>query len=319
MSVRPPWNIAGRALLVKNSATQMTRNILLSIGFILTIAVPTTLTSWGFWAHREIVRNAVVSLPGSMKVFFEQWDDTLIAWSVYPDVRRSWDPSEDSKHYINLDRYGRPGERNVPLEREDAIRNFGRVAVDSFGTLPWVIGESVQKLAQAMTERNGRAILTFSADLAHYVSDAHVPLHSTSNYDGQRTGQRGIHSRWESRIPERYGSTYSLGPGTVEAIHVPVARAFEILTEGESLVDSVLSLDIQSRKGIPESEVYQWRERSGRRYQDLTPKAIDAYHTLIGPMVQRQLNASISAVASYWFTAWLKAGKPDLAAISVTW
>lgn len=36
------------------------------------------------------------------------------------------------------------------------------------------------------------------------------------------------------------------------------------------------------------------------------------YHELLEGMVEHQLRAAISATASYWYTAWVNAGKPDL-------
>ncbi|MBL0103970.1 MAG: hypothetical protein IPP51_09590 [Bacteroidetes bacterium] len=51
-------------------------------------------------------------------------------------------------------------------------------------------------------ERNNpEGILYYSANIGHYVADAHVPLHCTENYNGQMTGQSGIHGFWESRLP----------------------------------------------------------------------------------------------------------------------
>ena len=43
----------------------------------------------------------------------------------------------------------------------------------------------------------------------YYVGDAHVPLHTTENYNGKMTGQKGIHGFWESRLPEINADNYN--------------------------------------------------------------------------------------------------------------
>jgi hypothetical protein len=35
-------------------------------------------------------------------------------------------------------------------------------------------------------------ILFIAADLGHYIADAHMPLHTSDNHDGQLTDQKGI-------------------------------------------------------------------------------------------------------------------------------
>src|SRR6186997_1940944 len=57
-------------------------------------------------------------------------------------------------------------------------------------------------LQKLLNKKNVSGILKLSAEIGHYLADAHVPLHASSNHNGQLTGQRGIHGFWESRIPE---------------------------------------------------------------------------------------------------------------------
>ena len=58
------------------------------------------------------------------------------------------------------------------------------------------------RLTDAFKEKNQAKILKYSAEIGHYIADAHVPLHASSNHNGQLTDQKGIHGFWESRIPE---------------------------------------------------------------------------------------------------------------------
>ena len=45
-----------------------------------------------------------------------------------------------------------------------------------------------------------------------------MPLHTTENYNGQMTGQRGIHGFWESRLPELKSKDYDYFVGRAEYV-----------------------------------------------------------------------------------------------------
>ena len=68
-----------------------------------------------------------------------------------------------------------------------------------------------------------------SAVLAHYVEDGHVPFHAVLNYDGQLTGQHGIHSRWESELVARHRTALQLAPPPVVAVSDMRAYMFDVL------------------------------------------------------------------------------------------
>ena len=88
--------------------------------------------------------------------------------------------------------------------------------------------EIYAKLVEAFTQKTPyprENIQFFSSVLSHYCADAHVPFHAALNYDGQLTGQWGIHSRFESELFERYQSGSRLSPRPA----VPVANARELM------------------------------------------------------------------------------------------
>jgi hypothetical protein len=272
--------------------------------------------SWGFWAHREIHKYAIRSLPEEMRPFFVEHADTIIAKAVEPDLRRQYDPTEAPYHYIDIDRYGKYPFNELPRSYDEAVKKFGRATVDSNGTVPWRIVEFTRKLSDAMKRKNAREIIFYSSNLGHYIADAHVPLHTTDNYDGQLTDQKGIHSRWESRLPEKFGAHYTLGPETVEYIADPLAMAFEIVLESYRLVDSVLALDREVRKEIPQTDLLKAVQRRGRTEYEFSDQYYTLYHQKLNGMVERRMKDSIRRVASFWYTAWVDAGKPNLASLS---
>src|SRR3546814_10784540 len=74
------------------------------------------------------------------------------------------------------------------------------------------------RLTDAFLRRDSVRILRYSADLGHYLADAHVPLHTTENYNGQLSDQTGIHAFWESRLPELFATGYDLFTGKAHYI-----------------------------------------------------------------------------------------------------
>ena len=290
------------------------RRFLIPLVIITTILLLSTssVLSWGFWAHKEINRYAVQTLPAEMQQFFRQYADTIVAHSIDPDVRRSSDPNEAPTHFIDIDRYGKYPFGELPRPFDEALRKFGKATIDSNGTVPWRIVEFTQKLTEAMRRRDTAQVLFYSSNLGHYVADAHVPLHASENYDGQLSGQRGIHSRWESLIPEKFGSEYKLRTQSVEYIKDPLKTAFNVVLESVVLVDSVLALDNEARREIPTSELSRVVQRRGRDAVEYTDKYFELYNKKLNGMVERRMNDAIRRVASFWYTAWVDAGKPKL-------
>lgn len=267
---------------------------------------------WGSRSHPEIHRHAVRILPAEMKAFFERHADTLAARSNEPDLNRRADSLEGYYHYIDIDRYGAYPFRDLPRSYAEAVKKFGKATVDTNGTLPWRIAEFTRRLSDAMRRKDEKDILYCASYLGHYVADAHVPLHTVENYDGQLTNQKGLHARWESRIPEMFGEKFRYDVGAPYRIDDPLASAFGIVLESHLLADSVLALDLEAREGIPEHELMKMVERRGWTQLQMSEKYYARYYTLLNGMVERQLAASARSVASYWYTAWVDAGRPEL-------
>jgi hypothetical protein len=268
--------------------------------------------AWGFWAHREINKQAIALLPPEMRQFFDENADTIIARAVEPDVRRSTDPQEAPYHFIDIDRYGTYPFNELPRSQDEAIKKFGKATVDSNGTVPWRIVEFTRKLSDAMKRKDAHRIIFFASNLGHYVADAHVPLHTTENYDGQLSNQKGIHSRWESRLPEKFGKAYSLGTGKVEYIRDLLQYSFDVVLESYRCVDSVLALDLEVRKELSPADLMKTVQRRGRTEEEMSEQYYSLYHQKLNGMVERRMNEAIRRVASYWYTAWVDAGKPQL-------
>jgi hypothetical protein len=168
------------------------------------------------------------------------------------------------------------------------------------GRLPWRAEELYGRLVGAFRDvgkaQNYAAenAVFLSAVLAHYIEDAHVPFHAVTNYDGQATNQRGIHSRFESQLVMRNQATLKLARVTVHPIPDIKTFVFETLIEGEALVESILGADLAAAKG--------------REFYD------DGYFAAFlkgaRPVMERRLGEAASGVASVIVAAWTEAGKP---------
>lgn len=181
------------------------------------------------------------------------------------------------------------------------------------GILPWHLQRMQSSLTAAFRARDSKRILRLCADMGHYIGDAHVPLHTTSNYNGQKTGQVGIHGFWESRIPELFADEqYDYFVGKPNYITQPTDYFWGIVLTSHGMVDSVLDIERQLRKTFPQDRQMCPDMRNGRVIIAPCQDFAEAYQQALQGMVERQLRSAIQSVASVWYTAWVDAGQPDL-------
>jgi hypothetical protein len=178
---------------------------------VLCLAAPVPIGAWGFDIHRFIVQEAIPLLPDAIRPFYDKYRTVVIEHSIDPDLWRSAGFEEEPpRHFVDLDAFGPPPFDALPRDHDAAVKKFGKEMVEKNGLLPWRAAEMYGQLVRAFQRlAQGQPyayddIKFFSAVLAHYVSDAHVPFHAIMNYDGQLTNQRGIHGRFESELFLRY-------------------------------------------------------------------------------------------------------------------
>jgi len=269
------------------------------------------LSSWGFFAHTEINRMAVFTLPGDMGRFYKFNIKYLSDHAVDPDKRRYADTSEAPRHYLDVELYEDRID-SIPIKWEDAVEKYGIVKLNKNGILPWQIQKSYYKLVRAFQERDSAKILIYSAYLGHYLADAHVPLHTTQNHNGQLSNQVGIHAFWESRLPELFSKDYSYWVGKARYIESPLTEAWKIIRHTHGLVDSVLLCESQLNASFPAYRKYSFSERKDQVLRQYSAEYSKAYHDAMNNMVERQMRSSILATGSFWYSAWIDAGQPDL-------
>jgi len=270
------------------------------------------LSSWGFYAHKKINQLAIFTLPTPMLTFYKKQAEYITEHAVDPDKRRYVNEQEAARHFIDIDLYGDDPFASIPKKWTDAANKFTEDTLYSHGIVPWQIMRSYRLLVKAFEESNPARILRYSSDLGHYIADAHVPLHTTHNYNGQFTNQIGIHAFWESRLPELFAQDYHLFVGKAAYIENPQEFAWSIVQESHQLVDSVLTLEADLNKVTPGRKKYAYERKANTIEKVYSRNYSKQYHKLLRGMVERQMKKSILTIGSFWYSAWIDAGQPDL-------
>lgn len=269
-----------------------------------------TCIGWGFFAHKLINRKAVNLLPAELQVFYTTYADVVSERAVMPDKRRNLVKNEGPRHYIDLDRFPAKDRCCLPRNWKDAVLLYSTDSLYNNGVVPWHTISVYNQLVNAFNKRDRNQILKISADIGHYISDAHVPLHSTENYDGQLTNQKGIHSFWESRLPELFSNDYHFIIGKAAYLENPSERIWAIVQASFVAVDSVLSFEKLLTDAMP-NQKYEPNPNNPSKTQ-ITQAFSKAYHDKLNGQVERRMRASIQEVANFWYSAWLDAGQPKL-------
>ena len=269
---------------------------------------------WGFYAHQRINRLAIFTLPPEMIVFYKKHLLYLMEASTNPDKRRYAVVGEAPRHYIDLEMYG-DSVWAKPFWK-DAVAFYGEDSLNAHGIVPWHVQRMRFQLTEAFRQKDTRRILRLSAELGHYIADAHVPLHTTRNYNGQLTNQRGIHAFWESRLPELYASQYDFFVGPAEFLPAPHRRIWTAVQQAHACLDSVLHFEQSLTETVGTTGKYSFEERNGQNVKTYSREFSQRYHAMLNRQVERQMRGSVKTVGDFWFTCWVEAGQPDLAKLT---
>lgn len=227
---------------------------------------------------------------------------------------------EDPHEEVWVDILGSQGVLTDSCGEETAVNKL--LFIDQFsvhGILPYWLPIMQKRLTRAFLERDVQAILRLSADIGHYIGDAHVPLHTTSNYNGQLTGQNGIHGFWESRIPELFSTDWDLITGPAVYITDMTQAAWMMVRESHDLVSSVLTLERSVREDLSGDKIMCFEDRNTMNILTYCPGFADAYQKAMDGMVETRFREAIHAIGSAWYTAWIDAGQPDLWKVDEEW
>ncbi len=262
---------------------------------VLMLILSLPLAGWGPKGHRLVAEGSLRTLPPALRAWYAGQEGTFQEAALEPDGWKEDDPKESARHHIRVEAYGGP--ERIPFAAEEAIRSAGASVFATAGALPWVIGDRYRSLVGAFRAQNPAAVVKESAWLCHYVADAQVPLHATRNHDGKKTGQKGVHARWEKGLVERVQTLPPLRPARPPG--EPARVAWSWVSEAFAQVPGLLEAD---RNAL----------RSGDPAAPESPE--NAYWTSFWShqekSVRGQLLRSAERSGDLLLAAWLEAGKP---------
>ncbi len=259
-------------------------------------AAPEAAFGWGANAHKLITNKAVDTLPSDARPFFEANRNNLMQLSAEPAESTPKNPAERRNRYIFLDRYGRFPFDNLPRDYKAAVSKMTKSKLDANGVLPWQIGLYSEKLTNALKARNWDEARQFAALLAHYVAQAHDPFATTENFDGHLSNQTGADQRFGAKLVDRYSLFFFIRPNEAVYINDPTDHAFESCLNAHSWLQQILLADRRARRGLP----------------DYTDEYYDRLYNQAGAILIRGVSDAAADVGSYWLTAWVNAGRPQL-------
>lgn len=208
---------------------------------------------------------------------------------------------------------------NINMFNRDYSKLILEESFSDYGILPYHLVKNQRDLTFAFQNGDFEKALRLSADFGHYIGDAHVPLHTTENYNGQMTNQLGIHAFWESRIPELYAADeYDFFAGKAEYIEDKTEYFWDIVLESHSHLNDVLEIEKRLSKTFPTDQQYCYDERLGNTIRIQCPEYAKAYEEAMAGMVEDRWTKTIKAIGDAWYTAWLDAGQPELTSGSIT-
>jgi len=262
---------------------------------VLFLALPSSF-GWGDNAERMIVDKAVDTLPEEIAPFFQANRAYLEQHVTDPLEAEARTPAEQPKGFIQLDHYGAYPFASLPRTYTAAVEKFGRRQLDSRGLLPWQVGLYSKRLTDSLRAHSWDDAKLSAAILAHYVAASHDPFKTTVNTDGTLSNQPGINGRFGVGLVDRYQRFFFLKPNEAAFIRDPTDHAFEMTFDAHSWLENILIADRRAHEGLT----------------GYTSEYYDRFYAQVGAVLIRQLSDAATDVGSYWMTAWINAGRPQL-------
>ena len=261
------------------------------------LSVTAPLAAWGRVGHVLASQVALKDLPPEAADWFKGQEGLFLEHSSDPDHWKN-DRKEGPRHFLHSEIYGGP--EGVPFEVQEALKTIGAEAFAKGGQVPWIIQDRLRDLVAAFQQGDRSRIVLAASVLEHYIGDLHVPLHTADNFDGHYSGQKGVHSRWETGLVDRFTGLDSLEVQPA-ALETGLFKApWKWMKESHALVPRILEDDRIADRATPEGARSRLR---GETYWTV-------FRGRQGAVVKQQLSQAGSHLAQMILYAWALAGKP---------
>lgn len=318
--------------------------------FIFAIYAPASL-AWGERGHDLVTRVAVQQLTAfsdsgaALTEPFKQRDHMLSHLSNVPDLhwRAPYMSAAERAlnyptHYIGIESVY-PDLSQIS-DFDVSYQEFAKRAVAAgiqeparVGSAPWRVlqlhGLMVAALTSAKTAATRAQMITatnqallYAGIMSHFVGDLANPHHTTTNHNGQLTGNTGLHAYFESDVVRELPFTLvaqvhrRAGPRLLRRTVLKALprqqRAATLGNPQELLFALVLNSHFQVDRLTNIDNQYSLLEKSSdptvAAKRIPPPQAAQAYRKFA---VER-LAIGASVLAQLWVLAWQQAGQPDL-------
>jgi len=267
---------------------------------LLMLVLTAPLWSWGDKGHRVVSSLAIRSLPEGPRAWFLGREAEVCEHASDPDHWKK-DRKEGPRHFLDMEPYGDP--EHLPRTLDEAKAKVGGDYY-RMGVVPWIIQDRWRDLVEAFRGGDPAKVTLATAILGHYIADAHVPLHTTVNHDGQLTDQRGVHGRWETGLVERHIVAEDLPIQPAQPDEAFLQRPWDWLVASHGLVPQLLADDREADRTTPQDS--HGKQRS--------PAYWTVFWARQGPVVEQQLQLAGKHLGDAILSAWIAAGNPPSAA-----
>jgi hypothetical protein len=255
------------------------------------------LMAWGYNGHNKINGSASLSFTQEMEQF-QSWAVMLAEHASDADYRKDTDPNEGPRHYIDIDNYpGFATTGRIPQTYDSVVAIYGVNFVIEQGVLPWATKIAYDSLVNCLARFDWPKAVLFAADLGHYVGDAHNPLHITVNYNGQYTGNYGIHSRYETGMINAFKDEIIMAGSEISFVTDVNGYIFNYIYANYIYVDSVMIADTYAQNAAGNTTSFEYKQALWEKCEGFTT-----------PLFNRAANT----LAELIYSAWVEAGKPDM-------
>jgi len=284
------------------------RRTAVKIIFFQILLLGTQLFGWGYAEHRRITKAAMKAVSGEFGDFLKNNIESISYHAADPDFWKAADPSEGYRHFIDADLYDEFPFSNIPRNIDSLYSKYGEEYVSNSGIAPWNIDDYCKRLTDLFSEGEWEESIYTMAALSHYIADIHMPLHNCANYNGQLTGNDGVHFRWESQMVKQF-VTYIEPSEEAYFINDTIEMGFSIVKESFQAYPLLLSADSIARAPFTKIQADSLNTYEELSFED---EYLSVLYAKTSGIVHDRVNKSAERIASFWYTCWVNAGSPSL-------
>jgi len=314
-----------------------------ALAALMAAAAVRTALAWSDRTHVIITEEAIARLPEPLRGLFaeEAALKRLQEAAVAPDSRRKQmekdaaaapperrealkkkADEEKFKHYLDIDAITPepPPFKNFPRDRQAAEKLFGAKAFQEHGIVPWAAEQALNDLADALARGQTERIFRAAGDLAHYAADLHTPMHVSKNFNGQLTGNDGIHKALEVglyvRNEEFYAAEVRKNRREVAYLESPRDSLFEWLIQANGRMAPIIEADTAARRKTAYNPGAKTPDAEKEMEDPANEKSRPYYAALAAELEARgspeasAMRDAAAHLADLLYTAWVRAGKP---------